>query len=260
MVRRRRGSSFMPSALVFPGGGVDDGETLPECAARELFEEAGIGLLVDADARRVPPATVASLRNRMVAGESVPAMLSAAQLAWEIDSLTPWSHWITPSLEPKRFSAHFFVAALPEGQTAQFDAVETVEQLWLDPLDALQRSGELAVPPPQLRTLWELRELRSIADVMTAARVRAGQPHPILPRVSEWVSRPASAVDARQTGAIQSRAICLLLPWDPDYLGSGQGEALPMIARPAWANGPSRFAMEDRAWRHLDAPGSTSAD
>jgi 8-oxo-dGTP pyrophosphatase MutT (NUDIX family) len=248
MLRRRRGASFMASACVFPGGGVDAGESLQECAARELFEEAGVALVASAQPDANPAGAVApdleDLRSQMTAAGAVAAtILADAGLRWQVEGLAPWSHWITPSLEPKRFDAHFFVAALPPGQAARFDAVETVQQVWVNPADATARSEELNLPPPQLRTLWELGALRSIEEVFAAARERAMAPHPILPRVLAASAPP----------------LCLLLPWDPDYLERGQGEALPMTRPPAWAHGPSRFVMEDRAWRHLDAPGSTSA-
>jgi hypothetical protein len=114
--------------------------------------------------------------------------------------------------------------------------------VWLAPEDAAARSAELALPPPQLRTLWELARCRSIEDVLAAGHTRAKEPHPILPRLA-----PGSAP-------------CLLLPWDPDYTITGTGDAAPFAYRPRWATGPSRFVMEDRAWKHVAAPGSTSGD
>jgi 8-oxo-dGTP pyrophosphatase MutT (NUDIX family) len=252
MLRRRRGASFMASAFVFPGGGADPDEHLATCAARELFEEAGVALLE----RPAPAERLAELRKRAAAGASTHEVIADAGLRFDEQQLLPWSHWITPSLEPRRFSAHFFVAALPEGQAPRFDDVETVEQIWINPVDAAARAGDLALPPPQLRTLWELRELTSIDQVRRAARARALDPFPILPRVS-MLAPPAPTAAPGDKGP--RLPVCLLLPWDPEYLEKGQGEAMPMDHRPAWAHGPSRFVMEDRAWRHLDAPGSTSA-
>ena len=42
MLRRHRGSSFMASAYVFPGGAAEPGEDARTAGARELFEEAGV--------------------------------------------------------------------------------------------------------------------------------------------------------------------------------------------------------------------------
>lgn len=272
LLRRRKGASFMASAFVFPGGGADPGEDARTAAARELFEEAGVLLARDAVGGRsatmhdgpslsdavappdadtlldedVPPAvhSIDELRARVLAGEHATAVLAASGLTWWTDVLVPWAHWITPSTEsPRRFSARFFVAELPEGQAPRFDDVETVEQIWVAPADAIARAGELMLPPPQLRTMWELQGLATIEAVLAAAQVRAGEPHPILPR--------------RATG--DDGGPCLLLPWDPEYGERGTGESAPLTYHPAWARGPSRFVLEDRSWKHVAAPGSTTA-
>ena len=266
MVRRRRGASFMASAYVFPGGGVDPGETDRECAARELFEEAGVALVTaveepGATAALEPHqvAALASLRAMLVAGKA-PArqLLAQAGLRWDVDALVPWAHWITPSLEPKRFAAQFFLASLPAGQAASADEVEAVEQRWVAPARVLDLAKELALPPPQLRTLWELQEASTIDAAMVLSRARSAEPHPILPR--------AAMLPARQPEQGPAGALCLLLPWDPEYLELGQGDAHPMADLPSWARGPSRFVLDPsqeergpRIWRHLHAPGLTTA-
>ena len=82
---------------------------------------------------------------------------------------------------------------------------------------------------------------RLLRAVFAAGRQRAEEPHPIMPRLAPG-ERP-----------------CLLLPWDPDYLTTGTGESTPLTYNPRWAVGPSRFVLEDRAWKHVAAPGSTTA-
>ena len=245
LVRRRRGASFMASAFVFPGGGADADEDARTAAARELFEEAGVLLARDAGkgAETLQVQTQDSLRRRILGGAHAATLLEKAGLAWSTDVLVPWAHWITPSIEPKRFSARFFVCELPTGQDPSFDDIETVEQVWIRPADAIARAGELALPPPQLRTCWELAQLPTIDAVIAEGRARAEEPHPILPRLALAGGGPP----------------CLLLPWDPDYVEGGTGDGAPLTYRPRWARGPSRFIMEDRAWKHVGAPGSTSA-
>jgi 8-oxo-dGTP pyrophosphatase MutT (NUDIX family) len=239
LLRRHKGASFMASAYVFPGGATEDGEDARTAAARELFEEAGVLLAKDdAGADTLESPTQASLRARILAGAPATPALAAAGLAWSVDVLVPWAHWITPSVESKRFSARFFVTELPTGQDPQFDDIETVDQIWVRPADGLARAGELSLRPPQIRILWELAEYASIAEVVAASAVRNAEPHPILPRLGG--------------GA-------LLLPWDPDYMVTGTGDSAPLAYRPAWARGPSRFVMEDHTWKHVGAPGSTTA-
>jgi 8-oxo-dGTP pyrophosphatase MutT (NUDIX family) len=250
LLRRRRGASFMASAFVFPGGGAEAGEDARTCAARELFEEAGVLLAKDVEGELETLAdgqftSVAGLRKQVLGGSDATATLAASGLQWWTEMLVPWSHWITPSIEPKRFSARFFVCELPSGQEPSFDDIETVDQVWVTPDDALARSAELALPPPQVRTMFELRGCATIEDVLAAAKLRAGEPHPIMPRL-----RTMQAGDTGPT---------LLLPWDPEYLEVGTGDSAPLTYRPAWATGPSRFVLEAKTWKHLSAPGSTSA-
>jgi 8-oxo-dGTP pyrophosphatase MutT (NUDIX family) len=256
LLRRRKGASFMANAFVFPGGGADDAEDARTCAARELFEEAGILLVREKEhsadpfgdaslnqtlAGDSPAFSIASLRKKVAAGENASVLIDQHQLQWWTDCLIPWSHWITPSIESKRFSARFFVCELPGGQKPKFDGDETVEEAWVSPADAIARAGELSLPPPQLRTMYELASLSSVQDVLAAAKVRAEEPHPILPRL-----RTMQAGDNGPT---------LLLPWDPEYAEHGTGESAPLTYVPSWATGPSRFVFDAaRAWRHIAAP------
>ena len=246
MLRRAKGSSFMASAFVFPGGAANTGEDARTTAARELFEEAGVLLAKEADdADTMEALSMQALRKKMNDGGDAVKLMTEAGLAWATDSLLPWAHWITPSIEPKRFSARFFVCELPSGQQPTFDAIETVEQLWVAPEDAIARAGELNLPPPQIRTMWELAEHGTIDQVFAAARARAAEPHPIMPRLRTMTA---------------GQLPCLLLPWDPEYTDNATGDSTPLTYKPAWARGPSRFVMEDRAWKHVAAPGSSTAE
>lgn len=255
LLRRRKGASFMASAFVFPGGGAEANEDARTCAARELFEEAGVLLVREKErnpepfaeesmnqtlAEESPAFSIASLRKKAIAGENATELIAQYELRWWTDCLIPWSHWITPSIEPKRFSARFFVCELPGGQKPSFDGDETVEESWVSPADAIARAGELSLPPPQLRTMYELASLSSVDEVLAAAKVRAEEPHPILPRL-----RTMEPGDKGPT---------LLLPWDPEYTSAGTGDSAPLTYTPSWANGRSRFVLEERAWKHIAAP------
>ena len=123
-------------------------------------------------------------------------------------------------------------------------SIETVDQAWVTPADAIARAGELALPPPQIRTFWELPGVRTDRRRDRRRRTRA----------------PRSRIRSCRGSRRASPACPLLLPWDPDYSAArATGEAAPLTYHPTWATGPSRFVMEDRAWKHVNAPGSTPA-
>jgi 8-oxo-dGTP pyrophosphatase MutT (NUDIX family) len=231
LLRRHRKSSFMARSFVFPGGAVDPGEERDprQSAARELFEEAGVLLAQGAP----EPGRLADLRGRLAEGAVFAELLAAEGLALNLDALLPFSHWITPSAEKKRFSAFFYVALLPAGQTPSFDDVETVDEAWVTPADALERRAELLLPPPQQRTFHDLRDLASPDAVLELARARASAIAPIVPRFRPEPARP--------------KGFELLLPWDPAYTDQGLGEGSPLAADHPFADALSRF--------HLDAEG-----
>ena len=141
LTRRSSRSGFAPDAYVFPGGTVDphDGEmpsALRNAAVRELFEEAGV--------RLDPPA------------------------------LMPFSHWITPPSEPRRYDTHFFFARAPADQIARADAVETHDGIWTSPATALQRYRErnLHLVYPTIKHLERLLAFSSVDEVEAFVRTK----------------------------------------------------------------------------------------
>ncbi|MDP2306430.1 MAG: NUDIX domain-containing protein [Pseudomonadota bacterium] len=187
MMERNRAVGFMGAAWVFPGGRVD-----PEDATRavRLTREDGIPSHFRAAAARELE-------------EEAGVRLGDAE-AYHLDGLVPWSHWITPEIEPRRYDTWFFVAALPSGAEARIDGQEAVAGAWLRPADALTRAeaGTLPLAPPTLRTLVELLPY---ADVAAALAARRPLP-PICPRFVKIDD--LSSADA---------SVWVLLPGDPDY-------------------------------------------
>jgi hypothetical protein len=129
------------------------------------------------------------------------------------------------------------VAELPDRQEASVDGQEVVEGRWLTAADALARSDELLLPPPQLRTVWELREARTPQDVLALARSRAPHVRPLVPRFAPIASAPGG--------------FALLLPWDPDHDALGTGDASAWPPNHPLAGGPGRFVREGSVWRQL---------
>jgi len=228
LVRRHRKAGFMASSFVFPGGIADgrDRGDLRATAVRELFEEAGVLLATPV----VEQAICAPWRARVDKdGADLEALLAEQGSAIARDLLYDFAHWITPSIEPRRYSARFYVARLPAGQSASPCDRETVDDVWVTPDEALARKDELRLPPPQQHTFMTLRDAAAEGwdALLDLCRQRAKTPFPILPR-----ARTMEGTD-----------LVLLLPWDPEYETHGTGEARPIPANHPLAHGPSRFLI-----------------
>ena len=193
--RRVAGMAFAGGNTVFPGGGVDTGDrTDPESwrgpdpawwgrhfgfspdeagalvttAVRETFEECGV-LLAG------PGAVDGEARDDLVARRrTLPEVLAAAGLALRADLLAPWSRWVTPEGEPRRYDTAFFVARVPAGQEADARTTEAVEATWWRPADALEgaQRGDLRLLPPTQHTLEEIAAYPDTEAVLDAARTR----------------------------------------------------------------------------------------
>ena len=259
MMRRGAALSFMAGMWVFPGGRVDgadasvaarkcltatsgaadcdhlqtlEGEPVPAAqavalrvaACRETFEEAGVLLARDAQGCLCTGARVDALQARRatVASDatSFVAMLEEQDLYLDVDRLVYWSHWITPSLEPKRFDTRFFAIALPPGQEVSADLSELTHHAWVRPAhapEAIER-GEIRVVPPTLLTLEDLAESHarhgSLEAMLAAERGRTVPP--VMPRID------ASAGELR-----------VVMPWDPGYAAAPGEGCVPADGFPA---------------------------
>ncbi len=245
-----------------PGGAIHPNEDGRVAAARVLFEDTGVLLGRDAStdgATTLEMPSLPALRRKIVSdGANATELLRAAGMTWASETLAPWSQWYAPSssglsspgirldglaasgpqgrLGPDRTTTRVFIAPLPVGFAPSFDASEAIESAWVLASEAGLRGDELQLAPHAIRTCWELEHFDKLAEVFVAARTRAQEPHPILPRIGP--------------------NLALLLPWDPEYVTAGQGESLPFAYHPKWALGPSRFVREDRTWKLVAPPSS----
>ncbi|GII81209.1 hypothetical protein Sru01_61910 [Sphaerisporangium rufum] len=203
MLRRTATMAFAAGAYVFPGGSVDPRDADhgvawagpgPEewgrifgadpvtarglvCAAvRETFEESGV-LLAGPDPGTVVADTTGddweADREALIARElSLAEFLGRRGLVLRADLLRPWSHWITPEVERRRFDTRFFVAAMPPGQRTRDVGGEADEVAWLRPEHALRRArdGAIFLLPPTLRVLTELAAYQDVATVLAGER------------------------------------------------------------------------------------------
>ncbi|MGB2571963.1 NUDIX hydrolase [Micromonospora citrea] len=214
LIRRVAAMTF-GGMYAFPGGGVDRSDSQahldwagPEpagwgdrlgiapdaaqavvcAAAREVFEEAGV-LLAGPDASTVVgdvsgddwETARQDLEGRRTGFAD---LLAGRRLTLRSDLLLPWSRWITPEFEPRRFDTYFFVALLPEGQRTRDVSGEADHTLWARPTDALARAeaGELTMLPPTLVTLAQVAAAGDLAAVAHASTTRDAAT-PITPRL-----------------------------------------------------------------------------
>ena len=226
MLRRHSRAGFAADMWVFPGGVVDPADAqLPAdrwtgidpdalaprfnatpaevlafhvAAVRETFEEAGLLLAVGADGSAPDLADPQLLQLRHDLADrntqaSFGAWLETHDLVLELGSMTYLSHWVTPTVEPRRYDARFFVARVPRLQTAAYDQLETTDERWISPADALAAlaAGTMKMIFPTIRTLQDLAEHATASEVIAAASaqpsIRRVQPHAELDEQGRFV-------------------------------------------------------------------------
>lgn len=208
LLQRTWDAIFMPGYFVFPGGAVDEQEgnackyiVGPEeteinqimslgqggakymlAAVRECFEEAGILLATDSSGQLVNGAHKAHAdRNAVFEGEiTLDDLCRQHGLTIPLDRLAYLSRWTTPPGLPRRFDARFFVATAPDNQPASHDGVETIDHIWMAPVQALEdhRSGHRLLGLPTLRTLRVLSDFDSTETLMRYAHANPPEPQP----------------------------------------------------------------------------------
>ena len=171
------------------------------------------------------PDRLAEARRKLNADEvTFAAVLEQLGLEIDVRALAYWSHWITPSAERRRYDTRFFVAWLPRGQVAEFDAKETVEQVWRGPGQAVCDHHLLALflAPPTQRTLEELQPILTPADLDNEASAPVP---PIMPKLM-----------------MDDNGIRIVLPWDETY-AQVPGDGIDAAPLPRQAKGPSRIMV-----------------
>ena len=202
LLRRLRRLTF-GGKYAFPGGSVDGADgvvdvpwagpdahtwaaqlgTTPEkarafvCAAvRETFEECGVLL-----AGSGPTSVLAAVsgpeweRERRLlqsGGTTISEVLRAHDLVLRSDLLRAWSHWTTPLHAPRRFDTRFFLAVLPEGQTARHVPEESDESQWWAAAEMIDRHarGEISLMTPTLVALEEVAAARDTSSLSSTTR------------------------------------------------------------------------------------------
>jgi 8-oxo-dGTP pyrophosphatase MutT (NUDIX family) len=244
LTKRAAGLSFMAGLWVFPGGRMEPADLAPAladrvdpaaiaataiqmldaagepvaaetarglliAACRETFEESGVLLARNGDGSAgVGPGRLARLAARRAEAARDPALfaqlLAQEDLTLDLERLVYWAHWITPSLEKRRFDTRFFALTVPPDQEASVDLGELTHHAWLNEQDIARHtaSGDMRIAPPTsatLQDLWRSHALHGGLDAMLEAERGRSVP-PILPKM-------IAAGDATE----------IVLPWDPRY-------------------------------------------
>jgi len=222
MIRRQKGMRFLGGFYAFPGGKVDPEDGAPEmlarcrgvseaearrllpsedgvpalafwvAAARELLEETGVLPACDATGRTVAAvdgdgaARIDALREaHMAKREPLSALLAAHDWYLDVAPFRYLSHFITPPSSPIRFTARFFLAPVPAGQSPRHFREEASESFWVEPAEGFRRhrSGEWAMAEPADCGLGYLAQFDSIAAIWAAHEDRRHKFHGIFDRV-----------------------------------------------------------------------------
>lgn len=203
MLRRTRGAAFAGGMYVFPGGKVDGDDHLHKYDAhrqgpsefqlpqqnalgdewrgywvagiRESFEEAGLllaytergGLLAyDEDNR----ARFHDYRGPLHDGTvSLLDICERENLKLAVDHIHFVNRFVTPLGRPRRFDTRFFLAEAPPGQTGMHDDKETVDSIWISPVDAMEKNDakEFDLMRVTRMQLEMLAEQSSHADLLS---------------------------------------------------------------------------------------------
>lgn len=205
LLRRQASMAFAAGFCVFPGGGVDArdfesdiawaGPSVEQwaaqldtdpataralvCAAvRETFEESGVLLAGPSVDEVVSDTTSPEWEADRVALEgrefSFSEFLQRRGLVLRSDLLVPWSAWLTPIFEPRRYRTWFFAAALPEGQRTRDVSSESSSVVWMGVEEVAQQVEEkqMMMLPPTYFSCLQIARFDSPASVVAGARDR----------------------------------------------------------------------------------------
>lgn len=200
LLKRHKQDRFLPSYYVFPGGGIDEQDSIPGRenysvktdkknkddfdvylyamgAIRETFEESGfllarnskgdfVSISKDTDIEKYSKYRTMVYENRLSFNE----MLKIEKLEPAIESIHYLSRWITPVFSPIRYDTRFFTVLAPENQYIMHDGIELVETRWMTPKEALScyKKKKMKMVVPTISTLEFFASFESSHDVISS--------------------------------------------------------------------------------------------
>jgi 8-oxo-dGTP pyrophosphatase MutT (NUDIX family) len=150
-------------------------------AIRELFEEAGV-LLGVTESGAAPDMKDEELKQKLSGGRgelvqgtvSLHAVLRAQGLYCDASRLIYLTQRTTPEGNPMRFDTRFYLAALPQNQSAMAQSEEVAHSVWVTPAKALEgaRKEEMPVIRPTRIVLESLTDFNSWQSLTKTYPVR----------------------------------------------------------------------------------------
>ncbi|GMT31380.1 hypothetical protein PFISCL1PPCAC_22677, partial [Pristionchus fissidentatus] len=220
LLRRGTTASFMPNALVFPGGVVhtqhEDRETAREAALRELFEETGLLCTKRGKLRTVEDPRTERWQNEVnekgASKTKLKEFLASTNERLDVASLMPWSTWLTPNAGhyKRRYMTDFFVLPVDGEPQIRHCAREMAGAEWSDPSKVLAAAaaGAESVPPPQQYELRRLRELDPASPALADNHIRKV----LFPQLIRCEEREGE------------QWLCNILPGDQEYVSEPPGQ------------------------------------
>ena len=194
LVKRSSRSSF-GNLYVFPGGKLDPEDSSEDlykycedmndaeaskklgiksnglsywiACVRECFEEVGVLLINPNDLLTQNAVKLNHLRKELNSKKiTFKDICVSESLRLRAKNIVPCAHWITPTIEPKRFDTRFFLAKVESSQLASHDGYELTESFWIKPSDALKKlaDGQMNMIIPTIKNIEKLAEFSSSTE------------------------------------------------------------------------------------------------
>ncbi|MDA8884832.1 NUDIX hydrolase [Gammaproteobacteria bacterium] len=205
--------------FVFPGGKIDQSDNDPRAQSlcksisdkeaslllgieknglgywvacvRECFEEVGILLAEKKDGSMLNLNGIEKEKYQKYRQDLLAEKISFYDICMQeelellTENIAPFSHWITPALEVKRFDTRFFIACLPKNQTGIHDGNELVNSLWISVDEAIKKAyaGEMNMIMPTIKNLEQCVGFNSIQELLSHQQQLTNEDiPPILPK------------------------------------------------------------------------------
>jgi hypothetical protein len=158
-------------------------------------------------------------------------LLDRNDLTLDVSSMIPWSRWITPVNETRRYDTWFYLNILPDkiDISAVADDLEITQCTWMTPGEALYKysEGEIQLPPPTLYILRELQQYPQLTDLTAFAlhRNKSNTIQTLLPTV--YVEEEKTAEASGKT-TVKKKAV-IALPGDEAHRSEFQQQSVTKL-------------------------------